>query len=122
MPKTVLIVDDSEFMRKLLKDIIEQDGYKIVGETGDGSKALKLYEQLKPDIITMDIILPNKTGIEIVKEINKVDKDNNTKIVMVTALGQQQLVMEALQAGAKEYITKPFEKDKILEVLKRLEW
>ena len=121
MPKTVLIVDDSEFMRKLLKDIIEQDGYKIVGETGDGSKALKLYEQLKPDIITMDIILPNKTGIEIVKEINKVDKDNNTKIVMVTALGQQQLVMEALQAGAKEYITKPFEKDKILEVLKRLE-
>jgi len=93
----------------------------VVGEAGDGSKALKLYIQLKPDIVTMDIILPNKTGIEIVKEINKVDKDNNTKIVMVTALGQRQLVMEALQAGAKEYITKPFEKDRILEVLKRLE-
>jgi len=121
MPKTVLIVDDSEFMRKLLRNIIEQDDYKIVGEAEDGSKALKLYKQLKPDIITMDIILPNKTGIEIVKEINKVDKNNHTKIVMVSALGQQQLVLEALQSGAKEYITKPFEKDRILEVLKRLE-
>lgn len=119
MAKTVLIVDDSAFMRKLLKDIIESDDYKIVGEAQDGKEALELYRQLKPDIVTMDIILPRCSGIDIVKKINKTDK--NAKIVMVTALGQQQLVAEAIKAGAKEFITKPFDKDRVLGAIKRLE-
>ena len=118
MAKTVLIVDDSAFMRKLLKDIIETEDYKIIGEAQDGEEALQLYKKLKPDIVTMDIILPHCSGIDIVKEINKADK--NAKIVMVTALGQQQLAAEAIKAGAKEFITKPFKEDSILEAIKRL--
>jgi len=119
MAKTVLIVDDSAFMRKVLKNILVEDGYKIVGEASTGKEAIKLYKKLKPDLVTMDIILRDESGIDVVKKINKVDK--NAKIVMITALGQQQLAVEAIRAGAKEFIAKPFKKDRVLEAVKRLE-
>lgn len=119
MGKNVLIVDDSSFMRNILKDILTDGGYTIAGEASDGKQALELYRKLRPDIVTMDIVLPDKSGIDVVKEIRKTD--SNAKIVMVTALGQQQLVSEAISAGASDFITKPFQREKILEVIKKLE-
>lgn len=116
--KTVLVVDDSLFMRKVLRDVLTKGGYSVIGEADSAEEAVKLYKKLKPDIVTMDIILPGKTGIDALKEIKNIDK--NAKIVMITALGQQLMVVEAIRAGAKDYITKPFEVEKIIEALKRL--
>ena len=119
MGKNVLIVDDSAFMRKILRDILENIGYNIVGEASDGKEAVELYKKLNPDIVTMDIILPDKTGIDIVKKIKKID--NNARIVMITAMGHEQLVAEAISAGASDFIVKPFKKEDIIETIEKLE-
>ena len=113
-----LIVDDAMFMRSMLKDILLKEGHEIVGEAGSGDEAILKYDQLRPDIVTMDIVMPGMDGLEAVEGI--IEKDPNAKIIMCSALGQQQMVIDALQAGAKEYIVKPFQPLIIVETLKKV--
>ncbi|MBU2560496.1 response regulator [archaeon] len=113
-----LIVDDAAFMRNMLKDILVKEGHEIIGEAGSGDEALLKYEQLRPDVVTMDIVMPGMDGLEAVKGIMKIDP--NARIIMCSALGQQQMVIDALQSGAKEYIVKPFQPLIIVETLKKV--
>lgn len=118
MSKKILIVDDAIFMRNIIKDILTEEGYTVVGEAGNGEEAIEKCKMLKPDIITMDIVMPIMSGIDAVREIKKMN--NNVKIIMCSALGQESLVMEALEAGAEDFITKPFKKERVIEVLRKL--
>jgi len=114
----VLIVDDAIFMRRMLSDILKEAGHTVVGEATNGRESVELYDKLKPDIVTMDIIMPEMGGIEAVKEIVK--NDGLAKIIMVSAMGQQQLVVEAIQAGAKDFVVKPFESSRVLAAIERV--
>ena len=114
MPR-LMIVDDAAFMRVSIRKMLENHDYEIVAEASDGLEAVKLYEQFKPDITTMDITMPNMTGLEALREIKK--KHSNAKIVMVSAMGQEGLIRDAVMNGASSFIVKPFQKDKLLEVL-----
>lgn len=116
MPK-VLIVDDAAFMRMMLKDILVKNGYEIAGEVSNGAEAVAAYKESRPDIVTMDIAMPEMDGITAVKEIKKIDP--NAKIVMVSAMGQQALVIEAIKAGALDFIVKPFQPDRVLQALEK---
>ena len=107
MAVRVLVVDDAAFMRMMVKDILTKNGYEVVGEAENGMKALEKYQELKPDLTTMDITMPEMDGISAVKEIKKVDP--NAKIVMCSAMGQQSMVIDAIQSGAKDFIVKPFQ-------------
>ncbi|HVM32147.1 MAG TPA: response regulator [bacterium] len=118
MPVNVLIVDDSPFMRSILKNIIIKDNFNLVGEAGTGAEAVELYQQLKPDLVTMDIVMPEMDGIDAVRRIRAFDP--NAKIVMVTAMGQQAMVIDAIQAGARDFIIKPFQTPRVHEALKRV--
>ena len=113
----VLIVDDAAFMRMMVKDILSKNGYEIVGEAENGMKALEKYQELKPDLVTMDITMPEMDGITAVKEIKKVDPA--AKVVMCSAMGQQAMVIEAIQAGARDFIVKPFQADRVLEAIRK---
>ncbi len=117
MAVRVLVVDDAAFMRMMVKDILTKNGYEVVGEAENGMKALEKYQELKPDLITMDITMPEMDGISAVKEIKKVDP--NAKIVMCSAMGQQAMVIEAIQAGARDFIVKPFQPDRVLEAVRK---
>lgn len=117
MPR-VLIVDDAAFMRMMLKDILTKNGYDVAGEAANGLKAVELYKQERPDIVTMDITMPEMDGIQAVKEIKSFDP--NAKIVMCSAMGQQAMVMEAIKSGAKDFIVKPFQPERVLEALKKV--
>ena len=117
MAVRVLVVDDAAFMRMMVKDILTKNGYEVVGEAENGMKALEKYQELKPDLITMDITMPEMDGISAVKEIKKVDP--NAKIVMCSAMGQQAIVNEAIQAGARDFIVKPFQPDRVLEAVRK---
>ena len=112
---SVLIVDDAAFMRMMLKDILSKNGYEVLGEAENGKVAVSMYEELKPDVVTMDITMPEMDGITAVKEIKKMSPD--AKVVMVSAMGQQAMVIEAIQAGAADFIVKPFQPDRVLEAL-----
>lgn len=112
---TVAIVDDSKLSRKLLRNILEEAGYAVVTEATDGEEAIGAYLQFKPDIMTMDITMPNMDGIESLQEIKSIDK--NAKIVMISAAGQQRKIIEALKIGAERFITKPFEKEEVLSCM-----
>ncbi len=114
----VLIVDDAIFMRNMIKDIFSGDEFEVVGEAANGVEAIDKYKELKPDVVTMDIVMPLKSGIEAVREI--VAEDKAAKIVMCSALGQDSLIMEAIEAGAKDFIVKPFKAEKVLEIVKRI--
>ncbi len=116
--KKVLIVDDAKFIREKLKEIFEELDFDIVGEAFDGDSAVNLYEELKPDLITMDIVMPNKNGIDAIREI--LEKDPDAKIVVITTLGQENVVVEALEAGAEDFIVKPFSREDIKKVVKKL--
>ncbi|CAN7616595.1 response regulator [Paenibacillus sp. LjRoot153] len=113
----ILIVDDAAFMRMMLKDILTKGGHEVVGEAENGLVAIQKYQELKPDIVTMDITMPEMEGVEAVKEIKK--KDANAKIVMCSAMGQQGMVVQAIQAGAKDFIVKPFQGDRVLDAIRR---
>ena len=117
MAVRVLVVDDAAFMRMMVKDILTKNGYEVVGEAENGMKALEKYQELKPDRTTMDITRPEMDGISAVKEIKKVDP--NAKIVMCSAMGQQAMVIEAIQAGARDFIVKPFQPDRVLEAVRK---
>ena len=117
MAVRVLVVDDAAFMRMMVKDILSKNGYEVVGEAENGMKALEKYQELKPDLVTMDITMPEMDGISAVKEIKKVDP--NAKIVMCSAMGQQAMVIEAIQAGARDFIVKPVQADRVLVAVRK---
>ena len=114
----ILIVDDAAFMRMMLADILIEKGFEIAGEAEDGEEALRLYGELKPDLVTMDIIMPGSGGIDAIKDI--LNEDPQAKILMVSALGQQVLVKEALEAGAKGFVVKPFKPEKVIEEIQNI--
>ncbi len=112
---SVLIVDDSRTSRRILKDMLEKAGYEIVGETVNGREGVQQYERLHPDIVTMDITMPEMDGIEALKQIKELDPDS--KVVMITAAGQKDKMMEAVKMGASEFVSKPFVEETVLEAL-----
>ena len=109
----ILIVDDTLFMRTLLKNILSYGGYEIVGEAEDGDIGVTKYKELKPDLVTMDVVMPKMNGIEALKAIKALD--TNAKVIMCTAVGQEQMVKLAIKSGARGYIVKPFQAPKVLE-------
>jgi two-component system, chemotaxis family, chemotaxis protein CheY len=115
---TVLVCDDAIFMRTMITDILTQAGYEVVGEAETGAQAVERYRQLKPDLVTMDIVMPDMGGIEAVRAICKDSPE--AKILMCSAMGQQALVVEAIQAGAKDFVVKPFQPSRVLEAVQRL--
>ncbi len=118
MPPRVLIVDDALFMRNLLRDIFLGAGWEIAGEAADGQEALEKYRELQPDLVTMDIVMPQRSGIEALQDI--MVEDSEAVIVMCSALGQESMVMEAIQNGAKDFIVKPFQQEQVVEVVGRV--
>ena len=115
--KTVLIVDDSEVMREMIKDILIDQGYSVVGEAKDGDEALVKYKEHEPNIVTMDVVMPSKHGIDAIKSI--IEHDDKARIVVISGLHQKSLVMDALDAGARDYIIKPFEPDDLAAAIER---
>jgi two-component system, chemotaxis family, chemotaxis protein CheY len=118
MASRVLIVDDAAFMRMMIKDILEKNGFTVVGEANNGIKAVELYKQERPDVVTMDITMPDMDGIEAVKAIRAFDPA--AKVIMCSAMGQQTMVMDAIRAGAKDFIVKPFQQDRVLEAIRKV--
>ena len=114
----ILIVDDAAFMRMMLKDILTKGGYEVAGEAADGNEAVAKYNELKPDLVTLDITMPNKDGIQALKEIKAADP--GAVCVMCSAMGQQAMVIEAIQSGAKDFIVKPFQAERVLEAVKKV--
>lgn len=112
---TFLVVDDAIFMRTVLKKMLTDAGYSVVGEAGNGIEAIELAKQLKPDIVTLDITMPEMDGIEAIEDILNVSPD--TKIIMCSAMGQQSKVVEAIKKGAKDFVVKPFEKSRVLQAI-----
>jgi two-component system, chemotaxis family, chemotaxis protein CheY len=118
MAKTVLVVDDVAFVRKTLIDILTEAHYQVVGEATNGAEAYDLYSKHRPDLVTMDIVMPKMSGIDATRKILKADKD--ARIVIISAMGQESLVMEAVNVGAKDYILKPFSSLDVLKTLERV--
>lgn len=114
----VLIVDDAKFMRMTLAKMLENGGHTVVGEAENGQRAIELYREVRPDVVTMDITMPEMTGIEAVKKIVREFPD--AKIIICSALGQQKLVVEAIESGAKDFIIKPFDETRVLEAVERV--
>jgi two-component system chemotaxis response regulator CheY len=117
MAHRILIVDDAAFMRMMIKDILTKNGYQVVGEAADGAQAVEKYRETAPDLITMDITMPEMDGITALKEIKKINP--NVKVIMCSAMGQQAMVIDAIQAGAKDFIVKPFQADRVLEAISK---
>ena len=117
MAKRILIVDDAVFMRMKLKDILEKNGYEVAGEARNGQEALDKYQAEKPDLVTMDITMPDVDGLDGLKMIMKADP--NAKVVMCSAMGQQGMVMDAIKSGAVDFIVKPFDTERVIKSLDR---
>ena len=118
MAKNILICDDAAFMRMVIKDILTKNGCNIVGEAENGAKAVEKYAELKPDLVLMDITMPEMDGIEALKKIKAADA--NASIIMCSAMGQQAMVIESIQSGAKDFIVKPFQADRVLEAVQKV--
>lgn len=118
MGRQVLITDDTAFMRMTLRNILEKNGYQVVGEAEDGQVAVNLYSQLRPDLVTMDITMPNMDGITAIKKIMEADPGAN--IIVCSAMGQKALVIEALNAGARDFIVKPFQAERIVNAVQKV--
>ncbi len=117
--KRILVVDDAQFTRNMLKKMINKIDYvEVIGEASNGNEGLKLYKELKPDLVTMDLVMPEKGGIEATENILKFDPE--ALIIIVSALGQEALVLEAAKKGAKDFIQKPFKAEQIIEVMERM--
>ncbi len=117
MSKRILIVDDAAFMRMMIKDILTKNGYEVVGEAADGIQAVEKYNELRPDLVTMDITMPEMDGIAALKEIKGTDP--TAVVIMCSAMGQQAMVIDAIQAGAKDFIVKPFQADRVIEAIQK---
>jgi two-component system, chemotaxis family, chemotaxis protein CheY len=117
MGKKVLIVDDTAFMRMMLKDIFSKNGFEVVGEAENGLVGVEKYKELKPDVVTMDITMPEMNGIDALSAIK--NHDANAVVVVCSAMGQQTMVVEAIQKGAKDFIVKPFQPERVLEAVNK---
>ncbi|ADL07872.1 response regulator [Thermosediminibacter oceani] len=113
----ILIVDDAAFMRMMIKDILTKNGYEVAGEAENGAVAVEKYKELKPSLVVMDITMPEMDGIEAVRRIKSIDPD--ARIIMCSAMGQQAMVIDAIQAGARDFVVKPFQPDRVLEAVKK---
>lgn len=118
MAKNILICDDAAFMRMMIKDILSKNGYNVAGEAENGAKAVEKYAELKPDLVLMDITMPEMDGIQALKKIK--ESDPSALVIMCSAMGQQAMVIESIQAGAKDFIVKPFQADRVLEAVKKV--
>ncbi len=114
----VLVADDASFMRQMIRDIIDQEGFEVVGEAADGVEVVEKFTELSPDLVMMDIVMPKRSGIDAVKAIMEIAPQ--ASVVMCSALGQETLVMEAIQAGAKDFIVKPFKPESVLTTLRKV--
>lgn len=117
MAGRILIVDDAPIIRLMLKDILVANGYEVVGEGGDGNEGVQKYKDLKPDLVTMDITMPEKDGIQALEEILAIDE--NARVIVITAIDQRESLMDAIRSGATDYIIKPFETDRVLSAIKK---
>lgn len=117
MAKNILICDDAAFMRMMIKNVLTKGGYTVAGEAENGLKAVEKYKEISPDLVLMDITMPEMDGIQALKEIKKID--GGAKVIMCSAMGQQAMVVESIQAGAKDFIVKPFQEDRVLEAVKK---
>ncbi|GIP56538.1 response regulator [Paenibacillus woosongensis] len=117
MANRILIVDDAAFMRMMIRDILTKNGFEVVGEAQDGAQAVEKFKELQPDLVTMDITMPEMDGIAALKEIKQLDP--NAKVIMCSAMGQQAMVIDAIQAGAKDFIVKPFQSDRVIEAINK---
>ena len=118
MSTRVLIVDDAKLMRHMIKRILVEMGWEVVGEAANGREATRKYKELSPDVVTMDIVMPEMSGLEALKEIREADAE--AKVVMISAIDQREPLMEALKLGAVDYVVKPFEKDRVTEAMQRV--
>ena len=118
MAKNILICDDAAFMRMMIKDILTKNGYEIAAEAENGAIAVEKYPEAKPDLVLMDITMPEMDGIEALKKIKAADA--NASIIMCSAMGQQAMVIESIQSGAKDFIVKPFQADRVLEAVQKV--
>ena len=114
----ILIVDDAAFMRMMIKDILTKNGYEIAAEAENGQKAIEKYSEARPDLVLMDITMPEMDGIQALKKIKEIDAGAN--VIMCSAMGQQAMVIEAIQSGAKDFIVKPFQAERVLEAVKKV--
>jgi two-component system chemotaxis response regulator CheY len=117
MAQKILVVDDAAFMRMMLKDILTKNGFEVVGEAENGLVGVEKFKELKPDLVTMDITMPEMDGITAVKNIKGID--GNARVVMCSAMGQQAMVIDAIQAGARDFIVKPFQADRVVEAIQK---
>ena len=118
MAKNILICDDAAFMRMMIKDILTKNGYNVAGEAENGMKAVEKFKEVNPDLVLMDITMPEMDGIQALKEIKKLD--GGAKVTMCSAMGQQAMVIESIQAGAKDFIVKPFQAERVIEAVKKV--
>ena len=118
MAKNILICDDAAFMRMMIKDILTKNGYNVAGEAENGAKAVEKYNEVKPDLVLMDITMPEMDGIQALKKIK--ENDPSALVIMCSAMGQQAMVIESIQAGARDFIVKPFQADRVLEAVKKV--
>jgi two-component system chemotaxis response regulator CheY len=118
MAKKILICDDAAFMRMMIKDVLTKNGYTIAGEAENGKVAVEKYNETKPDLVMMDITMPEMDGIQALKAIKS--QDPSAVVIMCSAMGQQAMVIESIQAGAKDFIVKPFQADRVIEAVKKV--
>ncbi len=118
MAKNILVCDDAAFMRMMIKDILTKNGYNVAGEAENGLKAIEKFNATKPDLVLMDITMPEMDGIQALKKIKELDPAAN--VIMCSAMGQQAMVIEAIQSGAKDFIVKPFQAERVLEAVKKV--
>ena len=118
MAKNILICDDAAFMRMMIKDILTKNGYNVAGEAENGLRGVEKYKEVNPELVLMDITMPEMDGIQALREIKKVDP--NASVIMCSAMGQQAMVIESIQAGAKDFIVKPFQADRVIEAVKKV--
>src|SRR3954464_132458 len=111
----ILVVDDAAFMRKMVTDALTKGGHEVIGEAGNGTEAVEQYQSLKPDLTTLDITMPEKDGLSALKDI--IAMDPSAKVIMCSALGQESKVLESIKAGAKDFVVKPFQPDRVLEAV-----
>lgn len=117
MGNRILVVDDAAFMRMMIKDILTKNGFDVVGEAADGAQAIEKFQELRPDLVTLDITMPEVDGIEALKKIRSLD--SSARVIMCSAMGQQGMVIDAIQAGARDFIVKPFQADRVLEAIRK---
>lgn len=113
----ILVVDDAAFMRMMIKDILSKNGHEVIGEAGDGLQGVERYQELQPDLVTMDITMPEVDGIEALKRIQAIDA--SARVIVCSAMGQQSMVIDAIQSGAKDFIVKPFQADRVIEAVEK---